>query len=182
MPFSQALKDQVKKMAAFRCCRCHDIGIDIHHIVPQAQGGSDDIDNAAPLCQNCHSRFGANPEKRREIRLMREFWYEVVREKYHGDPSIDQSAFAKLNETLVKVGENIKESIKESNRAQMATLRNEVIEEVKVILESQQKAAEKLNYVSMGDISSLANNVVGSSFGVHMTMAEKGSIKKITLK
>src|SRR5437016_1760860 len=42
---------------------------------PQAQGGSDDIDNAAPLCQNCHARFGANPEKRTEIRLMRDWWY-----------------------------------------------------------------------------------------------------------
>src|SRR5262245_51462399 len=99
MPFSQGLKDQVNRMAAFRCCRCHEVGIDIHHIIPQAQDGSDDIDNAAPLCQNCHSRFGGNPEKRREIRQMRDWWYEVVQEKYHGD----QSAIEKLNETLLKV-------------------------------------------------------------------------------
>src|SRR5262245_33993057 len=78
MPFSESLKVQVKKMAAFRCCRCHDIGVDIHHIIPQAHGGTDDIDNAAPLCQNCHDRFGANPEKRKEIRQMRDWWYEVV--------------------------------------------------------------------------------------------------------
>jgi hypothetical protein len=168
MPFSQALKDQVKKGAAFRCCRCHEIGIDIHHIVPQAQGGSDDIDNAAPLCQNCHARFGANPEKRTEIRLMRDWWYVVVREKYHGD----QSAFAKLNETLLKI-----QAHQESSQAEMATLRSELIEAVDVIRKIQEQAADKLTYVSMANISSLANTVVGSSVGTHMTVADKGSIK-----
>jgi hypothetical protein len=155
MPFSQALKDQVKRMAAFRCCRCQEIGIDIHHILPQAMGGSDDIDNAAPLCQNCHARFGANPEKRTEIRQMREFWYDVVKEKYHGD----QSAIEKLNETLLKVQAHIKES----NQAEIDKLRSEVIEEVKVIRALQEQAAEQLKYVPVVDIPRQANTVVGSS-------------------
>ena len=155
MPFSPALKLQVKRMAAFQCCRCHEIGVDIHHIIPQAQGGPDDIDNAAPLCQNCHARFGANPEKRTEIRQMREFWYDVVKEKYHGD----QSAIEKLNETLLKVQAHIKES----NQAEIDKLRSEVIEEVKVIRALQEQAAEQLKYVPVVDIPRQANTVVGSS-------------------
>jgi hypothetical protein len=167
MPFSQALKDQVKKLAAFRCCRCQEIGIDIHHIVPQAEGGSDDIDNAAPLCQNCHARFGANAEKRTEIRQMREFWYVVVKEKYHGD----QSAFEKLNETLLKVQAS-QASHQESSQAEMAKFRSDVIEAVNVIRRFQEQEAEKLKYVSMGDISHQANTVVVSS----STLPDKGSI------
>jgi uncharacterized protein YqkB len=155
MPFSQALKDKVKRMAAFQCCRCREIGIDIHHIVPQAQGGSDDIDNAAPLCQNCHDRFGANAEKRKEIRQMRDWWYDVVKEKYHGD----QSAIEKLNETLLK----FMASLQESNQAERDKLRSEVIEEVKVIRGLQDQAAEKLKYVADVDIPRQANTVVGSS-------------------
>ena len=154
MPFSPALKDQVKRMAAFRCCRCQEIGIDIHHILPQAKGGSDDIDNAAPLCQNCHDRFGANPEKRKEIRQMREFWYDVVKEKYHGD----QSAFAKLNETLLKI-----QHIQESNQAEMDKLRSEVIEEVKVIRALQEQAAEQLKHVPVVDIARQANTVLAAT-------------------
>ncbi len=163
MPFSPALKDQIRKMAAFRCCRCHEIGIDIHHIVPQAKGGTDDIDNAAPLCQNCHDRYGANPEKRKEIRQMRDWWYEVVREKYHGD----QSGFEKLNETLLKI-----QRTQESNQAEMDKLRSEVIEEVKVIRGLQEQAAEQLKHVPVVDIARQANTVVGSTNIQAMGMPE----------
>jgi len=164
MPFSQALKDQVNRMAAFRCCRCHEIGIDIHHIVPQAKGGSDDIDNAAPLCQNCHANFGGNPEKQRQIRQMRDWWYEVVKEKFHGD----QSAIEKLNESLLKVQANIQAS----NQAEMDKLRSEVIQRVSVIQEIQEKAAKQLKYVSVSDITRQANAVVGSSTIQFMGMPE----------
>jgi len=161
-------------MAAFRCCRCHEVGIDIHHIVPQAKGGSDEIDNAAPLCQNCHDRFGANPEKQKEIRQMRDFWYDVVKEKYHGD----QSSFEKLNETLLKVQANIQAS----NQADMEKLRREVIEAVKPILELQGRAAEQLKYVPVGDIPRQANTVVGSSniqvMGMPETLRKAAEQKK----
>jgi hypothetical protein len=172
MPFSQALKDQVKRLAAFRCCRCQEIGIDIHHIVPQAQGGSDDIDNAAPLCQNCHDRFGANPEKRSEIRLMRDFWYDVVKEKYHGD----QSAFEKLNDTLVKM-----QQMQHATQAEMEKLRSEVIEEVKVIQRWQEQAAQQLQSAPVGDIGHYANSVVMGSSTVVAGSAKPGlvSFKKV---
>jgi len=151
MPFSEAVKLQVKKMAAFQCCRCRETGIDIHHIIPQALGGSDDIDNAAPLCQNCHDRYGANPEKRKEIRQMRDWWYEIVTEKYHGE----QSRFEQLNETLVK--------LQHSTQAEMEKLRSEVIDEVKVIRGLQEQAAEQLKYVPVNEIVRYANTVVASS-------------------
>lgn len=82
MSFSEAIKLKVKHLAAFRCCRCESIGIEAHHIIPQENGGPDTLDNAAPLCPTCHSLLGANPEKRKEIKQMRDWWYTVVERKY----------------------------------------------------------------------------------------------------
>jgi Fe2+ or Zn2+ uptake regulation protein len=83
MPFPQSVKDGVLRMAAFRCCRCEKIGgVEVHHIIPEEFGGSDDIDNAAPLCPNCHTDFGDNPKKRKEITKLRDWWYQVAKAKY----------------------------------------------------------------------------------------------------
>ncbi len=76
MPFSESLKKKIRKRANFQCCMCHTVGVDIHHIVPQADGGENIEDNAAPLCPNCHSIYGANPQKRKTIREMRDHWYK----------------------------------------------------------------------------------------------------------
>lgn len=56
--------------------------VEVHHIVPQAAGGSDTLDNAAPLCAGCHDVFGGNPEKRKQIREARDLWWEIVRERH----------------------------------------------------------------------------------------------------
>ena len=101
MPFSENIKLEVKKSSAFRCCRCHEIGIEVHHIEPQASGGSDNIDNAAPLCPNCHKNFGGNPEKRKDIRQMRDWWYDVVKEKYQSN----QEKWGEINDLLVQISD-----------------------------------------------------------------------------
>ena len=80
--FSESVKLEVKRKAAFRCCRCQNIGIQVHHIIPEEYGGPDDISNAAPLCPNCHIAFGDNPIKRKEIKQMRDWWYEQVEKMY----------------------------------------------------------------------------------------------------
>lgn len=82
MAFSESLKLEVKKRSAFRCCRCNAIGVEIHHIVPQKDGGPDTIENAAPLCPRCHEDFGDNPSKRKAITEMRDWWYETVERMY----------------------------------------------------------------------------------------------------
>ncbi|MGD0105543.1 MAG: HNH endonuclease signature motif containing protein [Rhodopila sp.] len=68
MAFPERLKLAVKKRADFRCCLCHTLYVEIHHITPQQEGGPDDEDNAAPLCPTCHETYGANPEKRKFIK------------------------------------------------------------------------------------------------------------------
>ncbi len=82
MGFTENQKQKVKEKAAFRCCRCQTVGVHIHHIRPKIEGGSDDIDNAAPLCPSCHDYYGNNPSKRKEIKQMREWWYKTVKKMY----------------------------------------------------------------------------------------------------
>jgi 5-methylcytosine-specific restriction endonuclease McrA len=53
MAFTETLKLTVKRKAHFSCCLCHSLGVEVHHIVPQAEGGPDTEDNAAPLCRRC---------------------------------------------------------------------------------------------------------------------------------
>ncbi len=79
MPFPEQLKVKIRKRANF-CCWCRhpseSYAVEIHHIIPQAQGGRDTEDNAAPLCPNCHGLLGSNPQMRKQIRERRDQWYQ----------------------------------------------------------------------------------------------------------
>jgi hypothetical protein len=76
MPFNKQVRQSVLRRANFRCCFCQSTYIEAHHIIPQADGGPDTEDNAAPLCPNHHEMWGANPTKRNFIREVRDYWYE----------------------------------------------------------------------------------------------------------
>ncbi|MEY2485491.1 MAG: hypothetical protein QOH39_1139 [Verrucomicrobiota bacterium] len=87
MPFSEATKLAAKRRAHFSCVVCHQAFVEVHHITPQADGGDDDLDNAAPLCASCHDLFGGNPDKRKQIRQMRDLWYELCETRFRDSPS-----------------------------------------------------------------------------------------------
>lgn len=90
MPFSEKIKKEVKERAAFRCCRCQNVGIQVHHIIPEEHGGESTIENAAPLCASCHVAFGDNPKKRKETTEMRDWWYTQVESRFFSfNPSIE---------------------------------------------------------------------------------------------
>ena len=38
MPFSDKIKDKVKEKARHKCCMCENIGVQVHHIIPEAEG------------------------------------------------------------------------------------------------------------------------------------------------
>jgi hypothetical protein len=88
MGFSESLKLGIKRRAHFQCSLCHALGVEIHHITPEADGGPDTEDNAAPLCPTCHETWGANPDKRKFIREARDFWYEVCAKRYASDKDL----------------------------------------------------------------------------------------------
>jgi hypothetical protein len=84
MGFPEPIRLLVLERANYTCCWCKDAEkkVEIHHIVPQAEGGPDTEENGAPLCSNCHTLYGGNPELRKEIRLRRDNWYRLCNKSY----------------------------------------------------------------------------------------------------
>lgn len=75
-----------------RCCICHrfcGVKIETDHIVPAGEGGSDDINNAIPVCFECHAEIHSyndqHPRGRKflpeELRQHREQWLRVCAER-----------------------------------------------------------------------------------------------------
>ena len=114
MAFTKTIKKSVLEKAAFRCCRCQSIGVEVHHIIPQEHKGSDDITNAAPLCPNCHTDFGDNTKKRKNITHMRDWWYRTAKNKYPSD-RIDKNQLSEINSNLKKIQKNQDSSLSELN-------------------------------------------------------------------
>lgn len=69
------------------CCLCHvyaGLYVNVHHIVPAAEGGPNTLDNAVVLCLKCHGEVGhynpMHPIGRKfthsEVRRLRDAWWE----------------------------------------------------------------------------------------------------------
>ncbi len=103
MDFSEKTKLEVKHKAMFQCCRCKVCGVDIHNITPIKDGGTKDISNAAPLCQNCHDQLGDNPSKRKEIKQMRDHWYKIVENMYSNKTDSLLPLIEKISDSLTDI-------------------------------------------------------------------------------
>ncbi|WP_425615751.1 HNH endonuclease [Anatilimnocola sp. NA78] len=99
MPFSEKIKLEAKRRSGFRCCVCHHCFVEVHHITPQAENGSNRLENAAPLCARCHDLYGGNPEKRTQIRQMRDLWWDIVAERRRTFTAIEQVSESELVNT-----------------------------------------------------------------------------------
>ena len=87
MAFTEKTKEEVKRKSHYQCCICKNPFVDVHHIIPQSDGGGDDFDNAAPLCGACHRQYGSNPDLRKTIKGMCGLWYEICETRYKDDAS-----------------------------------------------------------------------------------------------
>lgn len=122
MGFSKGLKLQAKRRAHFCCSICHVPGVEIHHIVPQADGDDDTFENAAPLCPSCHETYGANPTKRAFIREARDYWYELCDKRFAPQ---DQGSLVEIleivassNRQLANLRKDLRSSISTSDNSE----------------------------------------------------------------
>jgi len=84
-------REEVSKLLANchrRCCICHrfcGFKMETDHIIPIAKGGKDEIDNAIPVCFECHAEIHSynneHPRGRKftseELRFHREQWLDI---------------------------------------------------------------------------------------------------------
>jgi hypothetical protein len=111
MPFSEELKLSVRRRSHFCCCLCRSLGVEVHHIIPEAEGGSNTDENAAPLCPACHETYGANPQKRKFIREARDLWYEICEKRYASDGDRLAELSEQLKNAVTK--EDLEKAVKE---------------------------------------------------------------------
>lgn len=89
MGFSKGIKNLMLVAAARHCCVCHrynGVGVEVHHIVQEANGGPNTYENAIALCFDCHAAAGhynaRHPRGTKyspdELRLARKIWLEMV--------------------------------------------------------------------------------------------------------
>jgi len=86
MPFSPSVKQEALVRSRRSCCVCQEFAgraTEVHHILPEAEGGSNGIDNAIVLCLRCHveashyndSQPLGNKYSRAELRRLRDEWW-----------------------------------------------------------------------------------------------------------
>lgn len=89
MPFSRNVADEALVRCARTCCLCRRFAgtaIQTHHIIQEADGGSNELENCIPLCLLCHEEVGAyNPAHPigrsftpQELLRHRDIWFEFV--------------------------------------------------------------------------------------------------------
>jgi hypothetical protein len=90
MSFPTKEAEQLLVDTGRQCCICGILHkVQLHHIIPPEKGGTDDIDNAIPLCPNCHDEvhreYASGQVTRgysaRELRLHRQRAVDRVRKE-----------------------------------------------------------------------------------------------------
>jgi HNH endonuclease len=87
MDFPESVKLEAKRRAHYQCVICRRSAfLHVHHITPQGEDGPADLDNAAPLCVECHDLYGNDRAKRKWVREARDFWWEFcAKQESHSD-------------------------------------------------------------------------------------------------
>ncbi len=61
MPFPREIRETTLVRSRRRCCVCHEFGgrsVNVHHIIQEADGGQNSLENAICLCLRCHAEAG----------------------------------------------------------------------------------------------------------------------------
>jgi hypothetical protein len=88
-------RDEVSQLLARchrRCCICHrfcGVKIETDHMIPEGDGGTDDIGNAIPVCFECHAEIHSYNDKHsrgrkflpEELRAHKEQWLVTCSER-----------------------------------------------------------------------------------------------------
>jgi 5-methylcytosine-specific restriction endonuclease McrA len=77
MTVPQNLADEILAKCGRHCCICRrfePLHLQVNHIIPLSEGGTDDTDNLIPVCLTCHS------DVHTQTRLTRRFSAEELKQ------------------------------------------------------------------------------------------------------
>lgn len=86
MAITDEMEAEVLSKSARHCCICRNflpLKVQVHHIIKQSDGGTDDIDNLIPVCIDCHSSIHTKTYMTRnftakELKKSRDDVYDMV--------------------------------------------------------------------------------------------------------
>lgn len=87
MPFPYSVKEEALVRSRRCCCVCQEFAgrhTNVHHIISESEGGSNDLENAIVLCLRCHGEAGhynvqhpiGNKYSPKELRRHRDEWWK----------------------------------------------------------------------------------------------------------
>lgn len=106
MPFSPAVRKEALIASARHCSVCHrykGVKVEVHHIVPESEGGSNGIENAIVLCFDCHADAGHYNSKHprgkkmspEELREAKDIWQIMVQGSRIEPPEFEDVAYCR---------------------------------------------------------------------------------------
>jgi len=89
MGFPTKIKEEALVRSGRCCCICkkfEGVFVNVHHIIPESDGGLNDLDNAIVLCLKCHGEVGhynakhpiGNKYSPEELKKHRDRWWKTV--------------------------------------------------------------------------------------------------------
>ena len=92
MPFARHMVSALLAECHRRCCICHrfcGVKMETDHILPRDDGGDDSIENAIPVCFECHAEIHSyndrHPRGRKflpeELKVHKEQWLQICKER-----------------------------------------------------------------------------------------------------
>jgi hypothetical protein len=105
------LHSRIMVRCARHCCVCRKfkpLQLQIHHIKPEAKGGTDDEDNLIAICLDCHAAVHsqlmmAKNFTETELRMARDKVYELAESgKFHGAASLSQAEVVEIADQIAK--------------------------------------------------------------------------------
>jgi hypothetical protein len=89
MAFAPSVREEALVKSGRRCCVCHEFAgrsTNVHHIIQEADGGTNTIDNGIVLCLRCHAEAGHFNSRHplgtkyspTELRKHRDNWWRIV--------------------------------------------------------------------------------------------------------
>lgn len=124
--------------------------MEVHHIHPEAQGGPNTLDNAAPLCGSCHGQYGGNPVLRKQMREMRDHWW---------------ARCAAPNVTVIDAGLAEKLDAVQDAVVQGQKRQDEALQEVKNLIAQQLGLAQR-KVLASGSLSDALSAASGAATGI----------------
>jgi hypothetical protein len=150
MSFTEEVKLEAKRRAHYCCVWCgrREYFIEVHHIVPEAEGGESTLDNAAPLCSICHTNFGHSASHRKQMRERRDWWWDhCAQQVFQVLPQLEQI-------------QNTAEALKTRMDAQDQRSEARFAELKEVVLDSYHRQVEKVSTArTVSELMATSSNI-----------------------